>query len=334
MIRLLILTDHITHTEHNSVYGLAKALLEHPEIIRLSIASRGCLENRSFFEGETDAGLWAIEHNGDFKFPADQRFESQANQVNLQEYDFIFLRIPRPIHPDFFAGLTRSFPESRIINKPSGIIKTGNKSYLLNFPEFTAPIQLLTTIEEIEIMANRFSIVLKPLEEYGGKGIIRINGNEVETEGVLYTFDQFRKIYSSDQKPYLGMQFLRNVKNGDKRIVVAGGEVLSASLRLPAEDSWLCNIAQGGSSVDSTPDDAELEIIAHVDPVLRREGIFYYGLDTLENDEGLRVISELNTLSIGGIITPAHAQGENVAGHFVRLMVQYMNDINEESTYS
>jgi glutathione synthase len=211
-----------------------------------------------------------------------------------------------------------------MINRPSGIIHTGNKSYLLNFQKFTAPIRYIESFNEIEAMSKLFPIVLKPLEEYGGKGIIKVNGEDVEMEGEHFLLSAFKAVYEANKKPYLGMKFLRNVRHGDKRIVVAGGEVLSASLRLPAEGGWLCNIAQGGRSVESEADEREREIIQHITPILQNEGIFYYGLDTLENDEGVRVISELNTLSIGGIVTPAHEQGATVANRFASLMIKFM----------
>lgn len=326
MIRLLILTDHATHSVNNSVYGLAKALNDHAEIVRLSIASRGFSKNHDFFNGSTNSELWGIEHENAFDFPADEAFNERAKLLDLKDFDFIFLRLPRPIHKHFFKRLIEVFPEEKMINRPSGIIKTGSKAYLLNFSSFTAPIQLVESFSEIEKISKRFPIVLKPLEEYGGKGIIKVSSDGAEVDGVQYSISAFKKIYEAAKKPYLAMQFLKNVKNGDKRIVVAGGQVLSASLRLPADGNWLCNIAQGGSSEDSKADERELEIISNIDPILQKEGIFYYGLDTLENDEGLRVISEVNTLSIGGIVTPAHEDGEQVAKHFASLMINYMKN--------
>lgn len=329
MIRILILTDHSTHSVNNSIYGLAKALNKHPDVGRLCIVSRGCKQNEAFFKGEKSTRIWGIEHGGYFHFPAEEDFNLRSKELYLEEFDFIFLRLPRPVHEQFFHHLNSIFKEDRIINRPSGIIKTGNKSYLLNLQKFTAPIQLVNSFEEIKDFLSLFPVVLKPLEEYGGKGIIRIKGDEAEIDGRHYTLSEFKQMYEVFRKPYLAMKYLKNVKNGDKRIVVAGGEVLSASLRLPAEGGWLCNIAQGGKSVDSEPDVRELDIIAHIDPILRKEGIFYYGLDTLENDKGQRVISELNTLSIGGIVTPAHDRGEEVAKRFVFILVNYMKSMYE-----
>jgi len=44
----------------------------------------------------------------------------------------------------------------------------------------------------------------------------------------------------------------------------------------------------------------EVSIIDNIKSKLRKEGIFMYGVDTLVDDDGHRVLSEINTLSIGG----------------------------------
>ncbi|MCB9293917.1 MAG: hypothetical protein H6559_12470 [Lewinellaceae bacterium] len=49
------------------------------------------------------------------------------------------------------------------------------------------------------------------------------------------------------------MKFLRNVRQGDKRIIVVNGEVLGAVLRLPPRGSWLCNAAQVPGSARLLP---------------------------------------------------------------------------------
>ncbi len=66
-------------------------------------------------------------------------------------------------------------------------------------------------------------------------------------------------------------------------------------------DSWLCNVAMGGSSNIAEVDVDEQKIIRVIDPVLSKMGIVMYGVDTLVGDDGKRVLSEINTTSIGGL---------------------------------
>ena len=85
-----------------------------------------------------------------------------------------------------------------------------------------------------------------------------------------------------------------------KRQLVVGGEILASSLRLPKEGNWLCNVSQGGESVATEVTEREREIINKINPILASEGILIYGTDTLVDDDGQRVLSEINTLSVGG----------------------------------
>jgi glutathione synthase len=327
-LKIIVLTDHSTHSVNNSIYGLVKALIKHQDIEKVDLVTRADPRNADFFNGIEQVTLIAHSATLDFDFPADHFFENDIIETSLEQYDFMLLRLPRPVTEAFFKQLIQSFPENNIINRPSGIMKTGSKEYLLNFQKYTAPIKICKTIDDIASFKNQFPIVLKPFEEYGGKGIIRIDGDVVWLgNDVQVSFSDFAKEYSSAPVEYLGMKFLKNVTNGDKRIVVANGKILATALRVPGEGMWLCNIAQGGSALVTTPDERELEIINNITPILKKEGIFLYGLDTLEEDDGTRVISEVNTLSVGGI-TPTELQtGLPVTKVFAEEFVKYVKSL-------
>ncbi len=327
-LKILILTDHKTHTKNNSFYALVNALLKNKKIKKVYIASRGDENNKDFFSGKTTSffGIRLKKKISFKKFPATSE-KSKLYQLSFEKFTAIFLRLPRPIHPDFFSFLEANFPSERIVNKPSGIVKTGNKSFLLEVSNYTPPIKLVTSIEDLKSLKPGPSMVLKPLEEYGGKGLIRIDGDRVFLGNAApLSFDNFEAMYEKDPIPYLAMKFLKNVKNGDKRIVVADGKVLTSSTRYPAEGSWLCNVAQGGSAEISELTKEEEKIISAINPILKKEGIFLYGLDTLEDDDGKRVISEINTLSVGGIAPGMKASGKPLDKIFAKQLVHYLKD--------
>ena len=52
--------------------------------------------------------------------------------------------------------------------------------------------------------------------------------------------------------------FIPEIAQGDKRILVVGGEILASSLRLPPKNSWKCYVALGGQSVVSYITDDEI----------------------------------------------------------------------------
>ena len=216
-----------------------------------------------------------------------------------------------------------------IINHPNGIEQTSTKAFLLNFPKICPPMKLCKSIDEILEFANRFPIVLKPLKEYGGKGLLKINGDVLNDGSDDFdTNDYLRKQKEYiETEGYLAMKFLKNVSEGDKRILVVNGKILASSLRLPAKDSWLCNVAQGGRSVASEVTSEEEKIIRRITPKLRRAGILIFGADTLVDDDGKRILSEINTLSIGGFPQAEKQTGRPVVQEAIDGIIEFVKRV-------
>ena len=181
------------------------------------------------------------------------------------------------------------------------------------------------SLEDIELFKKQFPIVLKPFREYGGRGIIRIDGDTVWQGNQQLSFIDFTKEVAGKQIEYLGVKFLKNVGQGDKRIVVVDGQIMGASLRLPAKNSWLCNVAMGGSSHTAQVNEEEKVIIETLHPILSEMGIVMYGVDTLMGDDGKRVLSEINTTSIGGLPQLAKQQGKPIVKETANLLWNYVH---------
>ena len=90
-----------------------------------------------------------------------------------------------------------------------------------------------STCLDINSFKDLFPIVLKPLGGYGGKGIVKIDGEQVWAGKEQIAFDNFMKHIRGSGFEYLGVKFLKNISEGDKRIIVVDGENMGASLRLP-----------------------------------------------------------------------------------------------------
>ena len=300
--KVLILTDHANHSMQNSLYPLATAMLQHKLSQQVDIASRANQVNSAFFKGQDPAKIQVRRIDAQFKFTADgTSLSTDLKSANPADYDLIWLRLPPPLSKDFLDFVEEHFQSKVVINKPSAIYETGSKEFLIRFPELCPPLKICRTASDVISFKNQFPIVLKPFREYGGKGIVKIDGKEAWLGPQKLDLDDFLKDLEKQEGHYLGVKYLKNVGQGDKRIVVVNGKILGASLRLPPEDSWICNVAMGGSSHLSEPEEAEKEIIKVIDPVLSKMGIVMYGVDTLVGDDGKRVLSEINTTSIGGL---------------------------------
>jgi len=308
--KILVFTDHRGHSAENSIYELLGALRKQPGCAYIDVASRGIPENDSFFIDLKGTQVWAARIQSDFAFSAQaDSFQAAKRLVSIDDYDSILLRLPHPIQPGFWDYLKSVFPERGIINQPSGIQQASSKAFLLTLAEWCPPMALCQTKAEILAFAQQFPIVLKPLEGYGGVGIVKIS----EGEGWLgkekiADLDTFLDEMEANHRPFLAMQYLRRVDQGDKRIVVINGCVIGASLRLPPEGSWLCNASQGGHSVKAGLTAREEEMARDLSERLCAIGVRFFGFDTLVNDEGERMLSEINALSIGGIRQIAQQQ--------------------------
>ena len=216
------------------------------------------------------------------------------------------------------------------VNAPLGILKTSSKAYLIELQEFCPPVRIVRSQAEIQAFLNLHPIVLKPLNGYGGKGIIRLEKDQAWIGKEACSMSQFWDFYQQDPIPYLAMKFLKNVSQGYKRIVVMNGEAVGASLRMPQGNDWICNAAQGGISGHSELDDAEQLLVKGLSQELAKEGIILYGADTLVNDQGQRVLSEVNVMSIGGILQIDQQHPEK--GVVTKLAEQLISFFQEKNT--
>lgn len=323
-LRILILTDHRNHSQENSLYALAPTMAAHPECGQLDLATRHSKENEAFFLGIPDSKLYAREVTADFHFrDADLQVPGESRLVNPADYDGIWLRLPPPISPVFLNALEQRFPDQRIINAPAGIQLVGSKEFLLNFPGLCPAMQACTSFAELEKIRDQWpAFVLKPYRDYGGNGLVRIEGDKVWEGRQQTDFADYAERNKDQPYHHLAVEFLTNVDQGDKRIVVVNGKILGASLRLPAKGSWLCNVAAGGHSTPAEVDEDERAIVRAIDPTLRKHGIVMYGLDTLVGNQGRRVLSEINATSIGGIPQIERMSGKPVVSMAVDGIIQ------------
>lgn len=307
--KLLFLTDHRNHSAENSLYALARAMAAHAASTLVDVATRGDATNDSFFQNLQNTPLSVQRVTSSFTFqPNGASYQSDSRTANLKDYDVVWLRLPPPLSYAFLHFLKATYPSIIFINDPIGIYKTGSKEFLLNFPTLCPPMKICQSMADIVAFKDRFPIVLKPLRDYGGRGILRIDGQQVWLGKEEMNFEQFESLYRKNPITYLGVSFLKNVGQGDKRIIIVGGKIMGASLRLPPKDSWLCNVSMGGRAIPTNVTKEEQKIVQRLTPTLTKMGIVMYGVDTLMGNDGKRVLSEINTTSIGGLPQMARDQ--------------------------
>ena len=327
--RMLVLTDHHTHSPAESIYEMLRVMAEFEECEDIYLASRGIAENTAFFSEFDSPTLHARQVDAELRYSENGEWFSKKELVEVADFDVIFLRLDRPISDTQLLRIEKNYHHQMIINSPSGIIETGSKRFLLNFPELCPDIALCHHLEDVKKQLALFPIVLKPIHGYGGVGLIRIDTEFVYVEEKKYRHDKGMALvgqYLEHSGVLLSMRFLKNVTEGDKRVVVVDGKIQGATLRLPAKDSWLCNLKQGGSATFADIDESEYQISETVSPILKKHGVIIFGFDTLVDDTGTRILSEINTLNVGGFIQAQEYSGIPVVKNSSRAIWKYITE--------
>ena len=264
-----------------------------------------------------------------FSYSEDGKWYRDTREINLAHANALFLRMDRPFTDKQLRCLSQNFPKSLIINDPLGIIHTGSKEFLLNFPSICPAMTMCKNQGDIEDFLAIHDAVFKPMHGYGGQGIVRISRFGISEGSIKLTKQQAIDILVERMKSgeqYLAMEYMKNVGEGDKRIVVAGNTVLGATLRLPAQGSFMCNLKEGGTAHPAEPDNDEIEIAEQIIPILRKNGILIFGFDTLVNNDGKRILSEINTLNVGGFIQAQEFSGRPIIDQVAREFITYIKE--------
>lgn len=324
---ILIVTDHSTHSSSNSLYELSVAMHADARSNHIWVCSRSFQENDAFFSSKPGAKIFASPVSEDFEFDPSGKYLRQTGRVlDRDDIDNILIRMPQPLDKTFLRSLLSIAPAHRIINHPEGTIETSSKEFLLNIAHLCPSPVMIHSIEEAIQLSHQHEIVLKPLYSYGGRGIVRLSpqffwrGMDRRPAKDIYS------VMTDVQFPMLAMRYLPNVSFGDKRTIVVNKQIIGSALRIPPVDSWICNVAQGGQAEIADADAEELRIEHEITPLLYDKGVVMYGFDTLVDDDGKRVLSEINTLSIGGLGPMEEMSGKPLLKKAATLLWDYLEE--------
>lgn len=325
-IRLIVLTNHEQHSAQNSLYILLQEFLKDIRVDSIKLVSQAFNENHSFFTGISKRIAY-VPITADFGFDYLQAFNRKLLvEDQIENGDVIFLRLPPPADKAFFQFLASVFSPERIINNPLGILRTSPKSYLLHFKKLCPPLKICHTWQDVETFTQNFPIVLKPMNSYGGKGILKIYNDQVFSGTDVYPLDKMQSFIKASL-PMVGMKYLKNVHRGDKRVIVVAKKIISAFLRVPAPGNWVANVAAGAVAQEVEVTEDEKEMARILAEKLEEEGIVIFGFDTLTNDDGRQILSEINTMSIGGFVGMKNAKGESDISEVINLLINYMQSV-------
>ena len=210
------------------------------------------------------------------------------------EFDLVFQRMDPPVDVEYITvtQILSLCRRARVLNRPEGILAANEKLYALNFPDLMPATCVAREIPKlIDFLAKMGGeMIVKPLHGKGGEGIFHVRADDRNLFSILEQSTDFETRWTMAQR------YIPAVREGDKRILLVEGERLGAVLRVPAEDETRSNLHVGGQPAKAVVDEHDRRIIERIAPRLRRDGLFFVGIDVIGN-----LLTEVNVTSPTGI---------------------------------
>jgi len=227
--------------------------------------------------------------------PADA-FQLEARSTHrLAEFDVVLMRKDPPVDVEYLHAtwiLEHARGKAVLVNDPRGLRELNEHLAVLRFPDITPPTIVTRSIEQVRAFqrAHGGTIVVKPVDGYGGLGIFVVRDGDPNASSIIETAT------CAGTRWTIAQRYLPEIVRGDKRIILVDGEPIGALLRVPASNEARGNLHVGGRAVKSSLDERDRAIVARVAPVLREHGQILVGLDVIGG-----MLTELNITSPTGV---------------------------------
>ena len=166
---------------------------------------------------------------------------------------------------------------AKVFNEPSAVRDHSEKLSITEFPELIPPTLVTREMAAVERFhqAHR-DIVIKPLDGMGGMGVFKVGADGLNLASIVETLGE------NGARTLMVQRFLPEIAQGDKRVLLIGGEVVPFALaRIPQGSEIRGNLAAGGKGVAMPLTDAEKKVAEKLAPVLNQRGLFLVGLDLI-----------------------------------------------------
>ena len=222
------------------------------------------------------------------------------------DLDILWLRQDPPFNMDYLSStylLDFVGDETLIVNNPFWVRNFPEKLLVLNYPELMPATIITSRIEVIQEFREKYGdIILKPLYGNGGAGVFKINYND---KNFVALFELFQM---NSTEPLIAQEFLPEVVNGDKRIILLDGEILGAINRIPQKGEIRSNMHVGGKAVATELSIDEIKICEQIGSTLKEHGQIFVGIDVIGGK-----LTEINVTSPTGLQELEKFENKNLA---------------------
>lgn len=188
-----------------------------------------------------------------------------------------------------------------VLNDPYSLGRSLTKLYLQDFPDTVRPATLITrNRSEVKAFIKDLGgyAILKPLSGSGGRNVFLAQPEDAPNINQMFE--------AISREGYVIVQeYLTAAIHGDTRLFVMNGEALCIKgkyaaihrIRKPGDNDLRSNLTAGATLERTKLDECALELAATLRPKLIEDGIFFAGLDIVDNK-----LTEINIFSPGGLV--------------------------------
>ncbi len=231
-----------------------------------------------------------------------RKIEFRRSQLPLSGFDAVLMRSNPPLDTLALNFLDSVRADTFIMNDIDGLRVANNKLYTASLQDsgfdFVPATHVSKNRDYLERIFNESSsdkMILKPLNGYGGEGVIVLEKNAQHNFRSLLDF-YIGHNNSTDGNYVILQDYVHGAEEGDVRILMLNGEPIGAMRRVPAKGDVRSNVHAGGTVVKHVLTAQEKKLCRFIGPKLIRDGLYFTGIDVI----GEKLI-EVNVLSPGGL---------------------------------
>jgi glutathione synthase len=200
---------------------------------------------------------------------------------------------------------------AKVFNHPTAVRDHSEKLSITEFPELIPPTLVTRELSAVEEFHQQHrDIVIKPLDGMGGMGVFRVGPDGLNLASIVETLGE------NGARTLMVQRFLPEIAQGDKRVLLIGGEVVPFSLaRIPQGSEIRGNLAAGGKGVAMPLTDTEKQIAERLAPILYERGLFLVGLDLIGG-----YLTEINVTSPTCFVEITEQSGFDVPQFFLKAL--------------
>ncbi len=199
----------------------------------------------------------------------------------LASLDVILMRKDPPFNNEFIYSTYILEQAERagtlIVNKPASLRDYNEKFFATLFPQCCIHSMVSRDMNQLEgFAAKHEDVIFKSLDGMGGTAVFRVRQDDSNLSVILETLTRY------GQEQIMAQQFIPEITQGDKRILMIDGEPVPFALaRIPSPGETRGNLAAGGTGASQPLTERDRWIAQQVGPVLREKGLLFVGLDVI-----------------------------------------------------